>query len=72
MTPLNWNLKMAREFWKYVWVKWLYVKFAEKVKRVKMGVKEDRWGQNAMKIGKWKPCSLKQNQRCPQCTREFY
>lgn len=44
MILLNWNLKMAREFWKYVWVKWLYVKFAEKVKRVKKGVKEDRWG----------------------------
>lgn len=39
MTVLNWNLIMTREFWKYVWVKWLYVKFAEKVKRKKKGVK---------------------------------
>lgn len=74
MTVLNWNLIMAREFWRYVWAKWLYVnvKFAEKVKKKKKAVKEDRWGQNAMKIGEWKPCSLKHNQRCPQCTGDFY
>lgn len=33
MTVLNWNLIMAREFWRYVWAKWLYVKFAEKEKK---------------------------------------